>query len=214
MTDDLALYDFDKIIRIWITGRSRARGLPAPVLLHGGYRVDVGSAEEVWRWVFPAISDGLRHVAQGLSEPYRFIKVLGEEAQLRAAVPAHLSVKRTGTLMLSDQPWTAPQLPAGYTMECRSEGGVAHVSIFAADHALAASGYAAQTTDGFVFDRIVTDPLHQRRGLGSIVMHALLRAKTDPSLPNVLVATDEGQALYHRLGWRSLTPYLTAAVPS
>ena len=218
MADDPTDDDLQTIIRIWITGRSLARGQPAPVFAQGGYRVDVGSAEEVWRWVFPAITDDLRRVVQSVHAPQRFIKVLGEEAQLRAVVPAFWSVTRTGTLMLADQPWTVPDLPSGYVMHSYSHAGVTHVSIFATDETLtasglAASGYAAEIPDGFVFDRIITQPNHQRRGFGSIVMHALLCAKTNADLPNVLVATDEGQALYHRLGWRSLSPYLTAAIP-
>ncbi|MDO3701713.1 GNAT family N-acetyltransferase [Micromonospora sp. C28SCA-DRY-2] len=46
------------------------------------------------------------------------------------------------------------------------------------------------------------DLAHRRRGLGSVVMAALHRhAARRGARTGILVATDEGRALYQRLGW-------------
>jgi hypothetical protein len=55
--------------------------------------------------------------------------------------------------------------------------------------------------------------LHRRKGLGRAVMSLLGRAKARPSLPEVLIATEDGRKLYEALGWRTLSPYSTACIP-
>jgi GNAT superfamily N-acetyltransferase len=89
-------------------------------------------------------------------------------------------------------------------------GPVCHVAILGEDGTLAASGYAAETSEAFVFDRIVTAPAHRRRGLGAGVMAALRAMRSRHDVPELLVATEEGRCLYQRLGWRVLSPYATA----
>ena len=78
--------------------------------------------------------------------------------------------------------------------------------------ALAASGYAAETEHIFIYDRIVTAPEHQRRGLGRLLMATLHEAKLDAAKPERLVATEEGRALYESLGWRTLSVFSTGSV--
>ena len=87
------------------------------------------------------------------------------------------------------------------------------MAITAPDGTLAASGYAAETDEVFAYDRIVTSADHRRRGLGTAVMSLLGHSGTDRRMPSVLVATDQGRALYESLGWRVLSPYATAFIP-
>ena len=66
----------------------------------------------------------------------------------------------------------------------------------------AASGQAAVTDGDAVFDRIETAPPHRRRGLGSVVMATLVEeAVARGAHHGVLVASEEGRALYGSLGW-------------
>jgi predicted GNAT family N-acyltransferase len=90
---------------------------------------------------------------------------------------------------------------------------VVGVCIFSDDGRLAASGYAAETSEAFIYDRIVTDAYHRRKGLGHAVMATLRSAKRNSANPELLVATEDGKALYSTLGWRIVSPYSTAAVP-
>jgi hypothetical protein len=44
-------------------------------------------------------------------------------------------------------------------------------------------------------------------------MAALRQAKQRPSTPELLVATEEGRALYQALGWRTLSIFSTGSLP-
>lgn len=79
--------------------------------------------------------------------------------------------------------------------------GLTQVSI-EIDGVVAARGQVAVWGAYATFDQIVTEPAYRRRGLGSVVMQALSTAATKQGArTGVLVATDDGRALYTRLGW-------------
>jgi predicted GNAT family acetyltransferase len=78
---------------------------------------------------------------------------------------------------------------------------------------LAASGTAAETAGVFVYDRIITEPDHRRRGLGRGVMAALRETRVDQKTTELLVATDDGRALYTTLNWTVLSTFATAEIP-
>ena len=86
--------------------------------------------------------------------------------------------------------------------------------VLAHDGSLAASGHIALDERLAIYDRIVTEPAHQRRGLGRAVMHALQAlARAHGRHAGVLVATPQGRALYESLGWRLHAPWATAVIP-
>lgn len=111
-------------------------------------------------------------------------------------------------------PLEAPSIliPDGYRIETKCEGVLSQVKIFCRDSELAASGFAVETLDVFIFDRIITEPGHRRRGLGSAMIAALRTMRRESRLKEVLVATQEGRALYAKLGWAVLSPYATASI--
>ncbi len=104
--------------------------------------------------------------------------------------------------------------PPRYTIEVKRTGMVSEARIFTEAGALAASGYAAETNDVFVYDRIITEPDHRRRGLGRALMQTLHDTRQNPSATELLVATEEGRALYSALGWATISPYSTASIVS
>lgn len=198
------------LLRAWLTGRSLARRVPPPVADRGGYRVDTRSDAEVCRWVYAAPHPGLSALAGEIDAPGRLIKLCGTNATLRALLPQGWRLHDAAFFMAGER-WPAPRpLAAGYRCETSVEGPVAHVTILSEDGAVAATGFAAETPESFVFDRIVTAPEHRRRGLGMAVMTALRATRTRPAVPELLVATEQGRQLYQRLGWRVLSPYATA----
>lgn len=202
------------LLHAWLTGRSRARGVPAPVADRGGYRVDTRSENEFCRWVYAAPHPELTELARAIDQPGRLIKLCASDAALRVQLPARWQLHAPSHFMQGGH-WPAPApLASGYVCNTRVEGPVTQVTITDASGALAASGYAAQTDVAFVYDRIVTAPEHRRRGLGGAVMAALRATRTRPETIELLVATDEGRHLYQRLGWRVLSPYATASLPA
>ena len=202
------------LIGAWLTARSVARGLPLPVPDRGGYRVDTNTEDEVCRWVFPRMAAGVRDLAHEITSPLHALKLCGEPGELRAVVPSRWEVEVAKYVMVAGATLPRPSgLPDGYQVERRSRGLVTHVVVRAKDGLVAASGYAAEMTGVFVYDRIVTAPLHRRRGLGRAVMSALGEALLSASSRPVLVATREGRDLYLSLGWTVCSPYATALIP-
>lgn len=202
-------------IAAWLAARSIARGLPAPVVDCGGYRVDVNSADEIQRWVFPTVTEDLAALARGISRPAYLVKACAEPEQLRAALPAGWQIHAPGYFMGGPElPHAHPACPPSYTVESSRMGAVTEVRILSATGELAASGYAAETEHIFIYDRIVTAPEHQRRGLGRLLMATLREAKLNASTPERLVATEEGRALYEALGWRTLSVFSTGSLPA
>ncbi|MEO3712296.1 GNAT family N-acetyltransferase [Roseateles flavus] len=205
---DLAVW-----IRAWLAARSAARGLPAPVEDAGGYRVDVHAPDEVRRWVFPRVGPAVTALAQGLAQPRHFIKACAPPDQLLAALPPAWRIALPGYFMRG--PGRAPQaLPVpGYRCERRVEAGLSEVRILTEAGELAASGHAAETAGVFIYDRIITEPAHQRRGLGRLLMRELGACRIEARAPELLVATAAGRALYEALGWTVLSPFSTAFLP-
>jgi hypothetical protein len=203
-----------ELVRSWLTARSIARGLPEPVAVFGGFRVDTRSSMEVCRWVFATADPGLHELVRSIREPRRFVKLFGTAEELAALVPTDWTVAGGNWLMASDSvsPPLEP-LPCGYRIEQFRNGSTTRVEIRTDAGELAAGGYAAETQDSFVYDRIETEAAHRRRGLARAVMAALGECRSSQSARQLLVATAEGEKLYSALGWRRLSPYSTACHP-
>jgi GNAT superfamily N-acetyltransferase len=202
------------MLHAWLAARSVARGLPAPVADHGGYRVDTNSEAEVKRWVFPDICPGLAELAREIEEPRHALKMCGSVDAFRKALPRRWRIHDPAYFMIAtgaEQP-ERPIAP-GYVVRTEYEGAVVAVRVSLENGEQVASGYAAETERAFVYDRIVTAPDHRRKGVGNAVMAALRGAKRNPEAPELLVATADGRALYLTMGWRTLSPYFTASIP-
>ena len=203
------------LVHAWLAARSLARGLPAPVADSGGWRVDTGSPSELRRYVFATPTNGLRRLANAIYAPHIALKLCGTEAAMRVQVPARWQLTSDSFMMTGDDATaTARPLPPGYAGELTVTGPVASIRITTTTGELAASGYAADLDGVFAYDRIITDPAHGRRGLGSVVMATLASTRRSRASRQVLVATAAGRALYETLGWTICSPYTTALLPS
>ena len=203
-----------ELLRAWLTGRSKARGLPPPVEELGSFRVDTNSEKEVRRWVFAQAVPGIGELAHSIREPRHFIKLCGSEGELRVALAEPWMIQGGSWFMgCSGEPPTLTPLPAGYALQTSRNDAVTRVEIRTDHGELAASGYVAETRDAFVYDRIETDEAHRRRGLGRSVMAALGSCRKSKAARQLLMATAEGERLYSSLGWSRLSPYSTAYLP-
>ena len=198
----------------WLSARSVARGLPAPVPDRGGFRVDTNSTAEVARWVFAQLGPGIEQLAHSINEPRFFLKLCGTPEQLRTTLPDRWQIEPPSYFMTVRGAQTAMGLAAGYRMELAQAGTVSEARIVTESGALAASGYAAETDQAFIYDRILTEPGHRRKGLGSAIMTTLRQAKRHCTNPELLVATRDGQSLYTALGWETISEYSTASIIS
>jgi GNAT superfamily N-acetyltransferase len=201
------------MLHAWLSGRSIVRGLPAPVADQGGYRIDTNTDTEVKRWVFSQVGGGLVELGHLISEPRHFLKLCGETETLRSILPVQWQLPAPNYFMRADGPHIERSVPAGYSIKTNQIGEAIEVRVKSSAGELAASGYAAETPDAFIYDRIVTTPKHRRKGLGNAVMKALQRAKRSCGKPELLVATADGRSLYETLGWRIVSALSTASIP-
>lgn len=200
------------LLNAWLSARSIARHLPLPVFDHGGLRVDVNSESETSRWVFTEVGCGLRQLARAIDRPRYFLKLCGTSADLRAALPAGWEIQSPGYFMHADKQMPVRSLPLGYSVKVVREDSVLRARITTRTGELAASGYAVETSEVFIYDRIVTEAKHRRRGLGACLMQSLQGARKNVAIPELLVATEDGRALYLTLGWETVSPYTTATI--
>lgn len=205
------------LVEAWVTGWALSRSVAAPIPVAGGHRIVVGEPGQAERLVFSTLdAAALSDLAASIVAPGIFLKAFCAPEALLAAVGARWSPQPSGDLMAVDlvavPPPVAPAL--GYVQRFRAEGPVLVAEIHDVDGALAASGRAALTGGFAVFDKIITDPAHQRRGLGRVVMGVLgERARALGASQGVLVATPEGRALYEVLGWRFEGRMETVVIP-
>jgi hypothetical protein len=198
------------LVAAWLAARSISRGLPLPVPDQGGLRVDTCSNTESRRYVFARPASGLAELGRSLDDPLAVLKLCASPDVMAGLLPPRWSIEQTGSLMTCDCPLPPRALPTGYSLDLCHENGAVRIVVRAPDGASAATGHAVERGGVFAFDRIVTEVPHRRRGLGAAVMRALAEERTDPASRFVLVATEEGRALYESLGWQVESPYATA----
>ena len=200
-----------RLFEAWIHGRALSRGVPPPIPERDGYRVETGLPHEKRRYVFQGLSPDLVEVAEAITEPLVFVKAFVSAAELTAALPPRWAIQPPGYLMIRDgTPVGSAVLATGYALDIDHEGDTTIVRVCASDRKTAASGRAV-TYDGYrVYDQIVTEAEHRRRGLARVIMAGLEPRGNETPL---LVATEAGRALYIALGWRVVSPYTSAMLP-
>lgn len=106
-------------------------------------------------------------------------------------------------------------MPQGYQTSFENQHGAHVVKVIHDSGDLAASGRIVLHGQTAIFDQIETAETHRRRGLGSVVMQSLDSiAKQAGINERLLVATEDGRALYTRLGWSVISPWSTAVLPA
>lgn len=207
------------IFTAWSRGWAITREVAPPVPHADGLRIEVGMPRQLRRYVFPRASQALHELGETIVQPWVFLKACATGDEVRALLPARWQMQDDHFLMTcGDVPFAGSGAVApGYTLRVDDDAARtrrAHVEVHAPDGALAASGHLALDEHFAIYDRIVTEPAHQRRGLGRAVMHALQAlARAHGRHANVLVATAQGRALYETLGWRLHAPWATAVIP-
>lgn len=69
-----------------------------------------------------------------------------------------------------------------------------------------------ETHGVYVYDRIFTEPDHRRKWLGGALVQTCYDARQHPTGTELLVATEDGRALYSALGWETLSHYSIASI--
>ncbi|GAA2584687.1 hypothetical protein GCM10010435_73240 [Winogradskya consettensis] len=191
----------------WARGWAVSRGAPAPVPRAGGWFIPTGVPGEAARYLLHDSADVPRVTGTEV-QPHTWIKVSAAPDDVLPHLPAGWERRHDGHLMhrrLGDSP-SAP-LTEGYTARLDDTGtGAVKVVIRESDGEVAAKAQAGIAAPIVVFDRVETLPAHQRRGLGRAAMTLLTTHVATRASAGILVATDEGRALYETLGWITASP--------
>ncbi|MEU0795665.1 GNAT family N-acetyltransferase [Amycolatopsis sp. NPDC005961] len=197
------------ILGAWVRGWAVSREVPPPVEEPDGFRVDVGLPRHRVRYLLRSPSTVATR-ARTVAAPGTWLKTCGSRASVLAGLTTEWEAGETEYLMTFDGAFVPAEVPAGYSVTVTGEGPVWEASV-TAEGAPAARGWVAVASGVAVFDRIVTEPEHRRRGLGRVVMHRLGVAAGAQS--SVLLASEAGRGLYGALGWRVASEVIPAHVP-
>lgn len=214
---DDQLYQADPhIVAAWANGWSIAREVSLPVPDSGAFRIEVGLPDHVRRYIFPAPTPAVRHLAETISEPYIFLKVCAPPDVVRTLLPPGWIIQPLAYMMTCFGAMAPVNtvLQEGYVLDIRDNIPVPVVSILTTQGEVAAIGRIAFAGDYAIYDRIETHESHRRRKLGSVIMKTLEAIGAARGInKGLLVATREGRALYETLGWQLHSLYTTAEIP-
>jgi GNAT superfamily N-acetyltransferase len=190
------------LIMAWGRGWARSRHTPDPVPFASGFRIDVGDPGHRVRHVLHTWDEEyLRDLGRTLDAPGSWIKAAGDPELFRAALPGW-TMDSAGYLMTAPFTPGLVEPPAPYALEVHTTGPVSVAVVRAPDGEVAASARLALIPGYGIVDRVSTAEGHRRRGLGTVVMRALADHAAAAGVPTgILCATDDGRALYTRLGW-------------
>lgn len=197
------------LVMTWGRGRAHSRITAQPEAIDGGYRVAVGPPSAEVREVFHTYTpESLAATASRLDRPGSQIMIAGPTALLDAVVPSTWTRDEGGHLMATVFTQDAYAVPADHRLVVETEGPLTVARVFHRNGDLAASARMGRDGEFGVFDKVVTAPAHQRRGLGSLVMRALSgSAYAQGARFGLLVGSDEGRALYEHLGWSFVSDF-------
>lgn len=204
------------LISKWLTAWSISRKLPLPVKYTSGFKVDVGYEKQLARYVFPKLNEDFVHLSQIIKEPWVFLKVCASPNEIKKFISGKWTFQPQGYMMYCDNPMefnNDKQLSNNYKLEFENYDSTYIVRIIDRDNELAAIGHLIIVKDTAVYDRIVTEPNHRRKGLASIVIKELEKIAISKEITNnFLVATEEGKKLYESVGWKLYCLYTSIVI--
>ncbi|MEV6879039.1 GNAT family N-acetyltransferase [Amycolatopsis sp. NPDC051128] len=198
-----------EILAAWVRGWAVSRAAPPPIDEPDGHRVDVGLPGHRVRYLLRTPSTVARR-ARTVAAPGTWLKTCGARDAVLAGLTPAWQAGETEYLMAFDGALPEAEVPAPYSVAVTGDGPVWEVAV-SSGGVPAARGSVAVASGVAVFDRIVTEPDHRRRGLGRVVMHQLGVAAGARS--SVLLASAAGRGLYGSLGWRVVSDVVPAHVP-
>jgi GNAT superfamily N-acetyltransferase len=199
----------------WVDGWTRARGTVRPEPVDGGWYVATGSESEARRFVLSEPTrERLAAILEQGQPPTTCVKLPGEPVEWLPQFGEGWQSIHEGWFMtraLGKPPGRQP--PAGYRVELETAPATAIARVLAPEGNVVAWGHVGLGATYAVPDQINTSDTHRRLGLGTVVMAELEKHALEAGLDRaVLGATDDGRALYERLGWDVGAPLAGASL--
>ncbi|KUJ62471.1 GNAT family acetyltransferase [Flavobacteriaceae bacterium CRH] len=204
------------IIENWLKAWSISRELPLPVKFRSGLKVDVGFEKQKTRYVFTELNNDFIQLTKDIDEPWVFLKVCSPPSELKRYISKKWIVQPQGYMMSCFHPMTIPNigLHNDYKLEITHYNSTSFIKIVTQKGEVASTGRLILVDDLAVYDRILTDDNHKRKGLATFLMKELEKIALSKGISkNFLVATEEGKSLYESLGWKIYSLYTSIVVP-
>ena len=197
-----------EIAAAWVDGWVVSRGTAGPRPTPWGLRVDVGAPGQYARYVMlDAREPIVRDLATRASVPSLWMKAFVEPEELKPWLTPDWTQDHPAWLMAVNLAAHRVAVPEGYSLGTVARDGVIRVTVSAADGTVAAKGQVGIAGETGTVDQVSTEPEHQRRGLGSVVLRTLANEALEAGASvGILGATLEGRALYEYLGWKTHAP--------
>ncbi|MDP9888797.1 GNAT family N-acetyltransferase [Pseudarthrobacter enclensis] len=216
MSPETMVEDITGLLEVWVAGWAGCRGYRTSTegRFPSALRTDKTGEWEVFASE-PTDDEFAALAARTAETPARVLTILTNGPSRYAAMAARHGLNVTSdtqTMMIVDMetqdaedPWLSDDDLRLFTYE---QDGVHYAEVRSGD-AVAASGRVFVVGDTAVFDKIVTQPAFQRRGLGSFIMRALAaQAFGHDVRTGLLLASVDGQKLYSHLGWTTVAQVL------
>lgn len=204
------------LLEKWLKAWSLSRKLPLPVKYKSGLMVEVGYLNQKRRYVFTELNDDLIELSKSIDQPGIFLKFCSSPDKLKNRISPKWVVQPQGYLMscfhqmnISDS-----TLNANYKIEFEHYNSTYVIRIVTKDGELGCIGRVVLIDDLAIYDRISTEPDHQRMGLATFLMKELEKiALSNDVFHNLLVATEEGKLFYQSIGWKIESLYTSLVIP-
>ncbi len=205
------------ILKKWLTAWSLSRELPLPIAYKSGFKVEVGDVKQKERYVFPELNEDFIQLSNSINEPWIILKACASPEEIRSHVSEKWILQPQGYIMMCSHPMVFPNRHFGteYRLESDSYNSTFVVRILTQNNEEAAIGRVVLVDDIAVYDRIITDSNHRRKGLATIIIRELEKIAISKNITkNFLVATEDGKQLYQSLGWEVCSLYTSIVIVS
>jgi GNAT superfamily N-acetyltransferase len=216
MSPETMVEDITGLLEVWVAGWAGCRGYRTST---EGRFPAVLRADTSGDWEFfasePTDDEFAALAAKTAEAPARVLTILTNDIARYSTLAARhgLNVTSSSQAMMivdmetqdAEDPWLSDDDLTHSTWE---QDGVHYAEVRSGD-ALAASGRVFVVGETAVFDKIITEPAFQRRGLGSFIMRALAAQAFEHDVQEgLLLASADGRKLYSHLGWTTVSSVL------
>ncbi|PQA92002.1 GNAT family N-acetyltransferase [Chryseobacterium shigense] len=205
-----------EVVEKWLKAWSLSRKLPLPVRYQSGFKVEVGEEKQKMRYVFSEVNNDFLELSNQIDDSWIYLKVCASPDEVTKVVSEKWILQPPGYMMCCFGPMknAVTDLCKGYRIESEEYNSTTVIKIITESGEQASIGRIVLVDDLAVYDRIVTEENHRKKGLATFLMRELEKIALSKDISNnFLVATEQGRTLYQSIGWELYSNYTSIVIP-